>query len=100
MKFKEWVKDVKKRLKSYISKKWGSLREDTQQSIVKNFITLTNYLINASLISIPVFFFTLIFYKFSILRYLLIVISFWIILPIFEHYYVWLREDWKREIKP
>ena len=79
------------KLKKVLIKEWGKLKE-VQQIKLLNFIEKTiNYFLTSLLCSIPLFlFFGVVWWK--------SIISIFLLLPFFEHYYVWLREKWKDDI--
>ena len=83
------------KLKKQLIEFWHRIPENERKEHISHLESILNYFVNSVLISIPFYFFSLFFFEGSFLRYVLILISFWIILPFFEYYYVWLKEDWK-----
>jgi len=82
-------------LKRSIIEFWHKIPEKERKEHISNIEKILNYLVNASLLSVPTYFFSLLFLKSSFIRFILILISLWILLPFIEYYYVWFKDDWK-----
>jgi len=77
---------------------WGSVDESLQEKII-DFLSLSlNYLFNSFLLAIPIYLFFLTRYSSKLKIYFFLVLSIFIILIFFEHYYVWVREGWKENL--
>jgi hypothetical protein len=78
--------------------RWHKIPEVKRTIILERLGTILNYLGNGILLSIPLQIFLFLFYDFSWKNYYLLVISISILLAFFEHYYRFLRSDWKKEL--
>jgi len=90
-KLKNWLKEkyvlVKKKFLFY----WTKISEENRKGFFITFHSSFNYLQNALLLSVLITLLT----GFS---YFKSVICVWVLLPFFEHYYIWLREKWKDDL--
>lgn len=93
MKIKERFKTWKNKIKMF----WGDLQESKEDEIVK-LGTILNYGVTSGFLSVPLFTLSLIYYKPTILRFFLIMLSLWCLLPFVEYYYLWFRELWRDDL--
>jgi len=87
-----------KKIKSWILQRWGSLKVETQNWIIGKVETLLNYIINSIIVSIPIYLILFLKYDLKLYNYFILVVIVLTALPFIEHYYVWFREDWKKDI--
>ena len=87
-KYRSKLKQVYIVLRKKFLAKWTRIPEESRDKFFSFLNISFNFLQNAMLISIPI---RLIFP----VSYWKSVICVLVILPFFEHYYVWLREEWK-----
>lgn len=92
MNTKQWLVLLRKKILQIIT----LIPEITRETIIERADTTFNYLQNSSLLSIPLSI-TLFWNDWTIKKYLLIVLSLWVLLPFIEHYYWWFREGWKEK---
>lgn len=81
-------------LKNIILVKWEDLQDETKEVID----TVFKFSQNAFLLSFPFYFFTCFFLVQSFSRWLAVFVSLWVLIPFFEHYYVWVRAHWKEKV--
>jgi len=90
------LKEMPRRTKEKVLFWWDSFPEEKQKSILESVSSISNFLVNAILLAIPV---SLLFFNpFTIKSYFLMVLCLWILMPFVENYYVWFRERWKDEL--
>lgn len=78
---------------------WGSVPEEKKTTILAVIQSLLNYLLAALFLTVPVSVVLSFFFELSLLKVFFIFLALFFFFPYMEHYYVWFREDWKREIK-
>ena len=66
---------------------WTKISEPSRDTFFMFVSTLLNYLLNAVLFAIPV---SIFFHQ----NFWLCMLAFWALLPLFEHYYVWVCAGW------
>ena len=90
-KYRSKLKQVYVVLRKKFLEKWTRIPEGSRKKFFSFLNISFNFLQNALLLAVPVTLLTTVSYLES-------VIIIWIILPFLEHYYVWLREEWKDEL--
>lgn len=80
---------MKKRIK-----KWYDNLSQSKQEII---ISLLNSVFNALPLSILIYLVMGLWYPYTLIRYIFTYICIAIFLPYFEHYYKWLRLNWREE---
>lgn len=69
----------------WLRKKWDGLKDDAREKLE----VVLNYGVTSFLSSFPMLLF------FGPVVFLKCFFSLWFLLPVIEHYYVWIREDWR-----
>lgn len=92
------LKKFYKKIRNKILLIWGKIGEDKQKQITERAEFILNYLVNSILLSVPFYIFSYFVFGTNYSRWFLIIICLWISLPFIEHYYIWFREGWKKEI--
>lgn len=90
---------IYKSLKSKLSQRWGKLSESTQLKTITFVNQTINYLINAVLFTVPTIYILSYYHDITAKTGIFVTVCYWVSLPLFEHYYVWIREDWKQNDK-
>lgn len=85
-------------LKRYLSQKWEVLSIDSRLWILDRVESIINYSYRSLFFSVPLCIVLLMLTSIGIRDLFLLILSVALILPFFEHYYVWLREEWKDEL--
>jgi len=87
-----------KKLKSKIFQFWGNLDVRKQNWLIVKTNSILNYLISAIIFSIPIYLILYLKYSLELYNYFYIILIMWTLLPLIEHYYIWFKEDWKKEV--
>jgi len=96
---------IKKWYKDQFLERWHKVEEEKRKSILAVLVTSINFGCNAFLLAIP--FQILLFFLAengkllivpSFKTYILITLSLAILLPFFEHYFIWIKSKWKDDI--
>lgn len=87
------------KLRQKIIEEWHKVPQKKQNLILVYAEKVLNYLLNSLLLAIPCYFFSTLFLGgHDFVRYLIIFVSLFVLLPFIEHYYIWFRDGWMNDI--
>lgn len=86
------------KLTKQLLERWHKVPEPKRILILKNLGITLNYGVNGILLSIPIYIFLYLIFDSSIKTYFLLVLAMSFLLAYLEHYYLFLRENWKKQL--
>ena len=85
------------KLKLKLIGRWHKIPENIRTHILDCLSIILNYLANGILLSVPIYIFLYLIFNLPFNTYFYLVISISILLSYIEHYYIFFKENWKKQ---